>query len=74
MSELEDAARFRARAEELRRKADEFSPENREMLLKMADNYDGIANHFMAELRKRDLKIQCEPEPTLGADVVALKG
>jgi hypothetical protein len=57
VSELEDAARFRARAEELRRKADEFSPENREMLLKMADNYDGIATHFVTELRSRDLKI-----------------
>ena len=57
MSELEQAATFRARAEELRHKADGFTPLNREMLLKMADNYDAIAAYLIDEIHKRDLKV-----------------
>ena len=54
MSELERAARFRARANELRRKACEFGPENREMLSKMADNYDAIAGTITNGIWCRD--------------------
>jgi hypothetical protein len=38
-----DAIRYRDRAEELRTKADTFSPENRAMLLNMAAYYDGFS-------------------------------
>ena len=58
LSQFVEAERFRARAGELRRKADQFSPENREMLFKMADNYDAIAENIMAKLRRRDLKVE----------------
>ena len=38
-----DAKRFRDRADELRNKADLFSDENREMLLRMADYYESFS-------------------------------
>jgi hypothetical protein len=38
-----DDKRYRDRADELRARADMFSPENRMMLLNMADFYDGFA-------------------------------
>jgi hypothetical protein len=44
----DEARRYRERAQELRTKADQFSPENRDMLLKMADYYD----HFALQLEQ----------------------
>ena len=38
-----NANRYRFLAEELRTKAEEFSPENREMLFNMAEHYDKMA-------------------------------
>jgi hypothetical protein len=40
----EDANHYRDRAEELRNKADMFSPDNCQMLIKMADLYETFAN------------------------------
>jgi hypothetical protein len=40
----EDASHYRYRAEELRTKADMFSPDNCEMLMKMAELYETFAN------------------------------
>jgi len=40
----EDASHYRNRAEELRTKAEMFSPDNCEMLMKMADLYDTFAD------------------------------
>jgi hypothetical protein len=42
----EEARHFRHRAEELRTKADGFMPENRDMLLHMADYYDRFAEQL----------------------------
>ena len=55
MGEFTRVARFRARSDELRRKADEFGPENRDMLLQMAANDDAIATQFVNERWSRDL-------------------
>lgn len=38
--------RYRDRAEELRTKAEEFAPENRDMLLHMAEYYDHFAEQI----------------------------
>jgi hypothetical protein len=43
-----EARKYRHRAEELRTKADGFAPENREMLLHMAEYYD----HFAQQLEE----------------------
>ena len=42
----DEARRYRHRAEELRTKADGFTPENRDMLLHMADYYDRFADQL----------------------------
>jgi hypothetical protein len=42
----EEARRYRHRAEELRTKADEFTLENRDMLLHMADYYERFAEQI----------------------------
>jgi len=44
-----ECKRYRERAEELRTKADTFSPENRAMLLSMADFYDAFAREMDME-------------------------
>jgi hypothetical protein len=46
VSKIEQAARYRDRADELRRNADGFCPENRDMILKMAGNYDAISREL----------------------------
>jgi hypothetical protein len=45
-----DARSYRDRAKELRTKADQFGPENRAMLLHMADYYDHFAQQLELEL------------------------
>ena len=44
----EDAKGYRDRAEELRAKADRFSVENHNMLVKLADLYDRFADEVEA--------------------------
>ena len=53
-SRLEDARRFSDRAEELRAKADGFGPENRRMLLQMAEYYDNIARDIEVRMWERE--------------------
>jgi len=49
-----EVRRYRDRAEELRTKADGFTPENRAMLLSMADYYDRFAQQLEQGLWEPD--------------------
>ena len=55
-----DGKLFRDRAEELRARADTFSPENRKMLLNMAEYYEGFAREADRQFSPSDLVVGLE--------------